>query len=385
VKNVISREDGPVLIVLALTMVASIALAIWVVRSDPGSDQTPSSYGTGNSGAKAAFLLLRDTGYEVSRFTDNPRNLAQRGKGTTLLLVEPVPGTEDELVAVRSFVERGGRLVGTGFAIAVFFPGNHTAANIPHFDWQTYPAYEPSDLTRGITSIDMTPQFFFRGKDGDEVPFKKDREIPVTRFKYGKGEVIWWASPQPLTNAGIDRGNNAQFLLNSVGDPENRTVLWDEYFHGEAKTLFQSVFGSPLKWAFLQLFLLAGAMCFTFSRRFGPQRHAPLPTRLATMEFVDTLAQLYRNADAGNVVVEVVYQRFRMRLQRRYSVRRETDSATVARAIEPFVANAERDQVHNLLLAAESAASDNELDSRRAAQLVEQLHTLSERLGLISE
>jgi hypothetical protein len=385
VRYAVDREDRPVVVVLALLMIVGIGLAVWIVRSDPGSDQTPSSYGTGNSGAKAAYLLLRDTGYDVTRSAENPRTLAQRGRGTTLILVEPIPGTEEDLLAVRSFVERGGRLVGTGVAIALFFPGDHTLPKMPHFDWQSYPAYEPSDLTRGISSIDMAPQFYFRGTGGDEVPFKKDREIPVTRFHYGSGEVIWWASAQPLTNAGIGRADNAQLLLNSVGDPLNRTVLWDEYFHGEAKTLFQSIFGSPLKWGLVQLCLLAGALCFTFSRRFGAPRGAPLPSRLATKEFVDTLAELYRNAKAGNVAVEVVYQRFRLRLQQRYSVRRDADSGVVARAVAPFVADAERGKIHELLTASEAAVSDHDLDPRRASLLVQQLHTLSESLGLISE
>ena len=59
------------------------------------------------------------------------------------------------------------------------------------------------------------------------------------------------------------------------------------------------------------LVMLALLIVFSFSRRSGPVRDLPLPTRAAPIEFLDALGSLYRNAGAASTVVSVAWERFR--------------------------------------------------------------------------
>jgi hypothetical protein len=381
----LTTEDRKILIALGVVMVVLLGVVGFLVQSDSGSNSYPSSYGTGTGGAKAAFLLLQQTGYDVRRFHQAPKSLEDFEKGTTLILLDPFPQEAEDISSVQSFVEKGGRIVGSGPGIGLFVKGRHTAALLPHFDWQTYKPQEPSALTRGISAIEASPELFFSGGEGDDAPFKSGDEIPVVRFNYGKGEIIWLSSSSSLTNEGIARANNLQLLLNCVGDPTAGTVLWDEYFHEGGKTLFDTMWDGPLRWAFWQTALLGLLVCFTWSRRFGPLRRLEQPSRLATMDFVQTLAELYKSANVGNVAVEVVYQRFRSKMQQRFLVRRTASLSDLSIAISHKVPGRDQAAVAALLDQAEQSIHDNSLSADKAAGIIQQLHGLSKDLGLTGE
>ena len=43
---------------------------------------------------------------------------------------------------------------------------------------------------------------------------------------------IYWASALPATNAAIDEPGHVELLVNAIGPPLDRRVLWDEHYHG---------------------------------------------------------------------------------------------------------------------------------------------------------
>jgi hypothetical protein len=379
------HQDRRFAIMIAGISAMVVALAALILKADSGAGTLPSSYSSGATGAKAAFLLLQETGYNVRRSIENPRFLESVEANTTLVLADPVSDSEADILAVRSFVARGGRVVGTGFGVGVFFKGNHATAGVPHFDWTPYRPNEPSDLTRGVREIQMSPQSYFKGNDGDEAPFKNGSEIPVTRFQYGKGEVVWWSTSEPLSNAGLGRADNFQLLLNSIGEREGRQVLWDEYFHQGSKTVLDTFFNTPLRWGAIQCALIAALVCFSWSRRFGPVRAMPQSSRLAQMEFVETLGQLYQKSGAGNIAVEVVYQRFRTRVQQRFSVRRDAPIDQTATSLAPRLSDTDETELAQLLHELENAVNTTKLSPQRTTELIQKLHGLSKELGFISE
>jgi hypothetical protein len=381
----LAKEDRKFAIAVAAIFITVAGLVIFLVQTDSGPDAFPSSYSGGSSGAKAAFMLLQNTGYNVRRFTESPRTLAGSAADTTLVLADPLPADAEDIQAVQQFVEKGGRVVGTGPGMAIFVKGNHLARGMPHFDWKSYGVQEPSDLTRGIDEIQLAPQIYFRSDGEDEAPFKNGDEIPVARFHYGKGEVVWWSTAQPLTNAGISRADNFQLLLNSVGAPAGRRILWDEYFHQGGETLVDSLINSPLRWGLIESAFIAMLVCFSWSRRFGPTRMAALPSRLMPMEFVETLAELYKNSGAGSVALEVVYRRFRSRAQQRLSIHRDYDIQTTAGMIARRSPNTDAATVTKLLQEIEGSMGEVLLSPKRTTELIQQLHSLNVELGLITE
>ncbi len=204
----------------------------------------------------------------------------------------------------------------------------------------------------------------------------------VVSFSVGKGEVVWWASDTPLTNAGIREPGNLELLLNSVGDP-GRRVLWDEYFHGESRGLWASVADTPLRWGLAQLGLVAAALLLTFSRRSGPVRPLVQESRLSPLEFVRTLGGLYHNARAAQGAVEVAYHRFRYLLTRRLGLHATTSPAELARAVRQRLKFDDPDFAR-ILLRCESVVHDPDLRNPEAVALAQALNEFSRKLQLIS-
>jgi hypothetical protein len=307
--------------------------------------------------------------------------LGQLSPGAVLVLADPSFAEERDREAVREFLRKGGRVLGTGPGLVAIVKGAHTVVRTPHFEWKSYRPAEPSALTRGIREIVMAPQFLFAAEDGDDAPFKDGDEVPVVRFSYGKGEVIWWSTSEPLSNSGIREKDNAQLLLNSIGSP-GAPVFWDEYFHQENKTVIDSIWNSPLRWGLLDCALMVVILCLTWSRRFGPMRTTVEHSRLAPIDFVTTLANLYKRAKAGNIAIEIVSERFRYALHRRYSIPRSLESALLAPQISGLLPASDAGQLQGLLEAVEDAVRDPNTKANTAAELVRKLHEIADKLRL---
>jgi hypothetical protein len=376
----IAPQDRKLAIGFGVLLAVALLLSIFVVTTDSGRGALPSSYSAGNDGAKAAFLLLQQMGYSPARWTQDPRKLAELAPHATLILAEPNPSDEREIEAVQQFLRKGGRVVATGAGFARFVPEHPIYAGTPHFEWKSYRPQEPSDLTRGIDEIELAPKFYF--DKNAEAPFLDGKESPVTRFSYGAGEVIWWSTSEPMSNSGIREKDNAQLLLNSVGEAGRGPVLWDEYFHQGGRTVVDTLMASPLRWGLLQAALIGVLVCFTYSRQFGPVRQSVTRPRLAPMEFVQTLAALYQKAGAAHIAVEIVYEHFRGALQRRFSVRSDAAANQVAATIVDHLPGEDLTETTLLIRRIEDAISNPSLRVAQATSLVCDMHNLSTRLKL---
>jgi hypothetical protein len=376
----IAAEDRKLLIGFGVLLALILVLVIFTVDADGGGGLS-SSYSAGNNGTKAALLLLEQTGHAPTRWTRNPRALAEVGPNATLILANPMASDESDVEAVRTFLRKGGRVVATGESFGQFVPKHTAHSGTVHFEWKSYKPHEPSELTRGISEIVMAPKFYFKQEDS-ESPFLDDDENPVTRFRYGAGEVIWWSTAEPMSNSGIREKDNAQLLLNSVGDAGRGPVLWDEYFHQGGKTVVDSVLASPLRWGLLQTALIGALVCFTYSRRFGPTRESVATPRLAPMEFVETLAVLYQKSGGAHIAVEIVYEGFRAALQRRYSVRSTDGAEELAAVIADHLPGSNVKDTALLLHRIEDAAGNPSLRVAEATKLICEMHNLSTRLKL---
>lgn len=377
----LAPEDRKIAIGLGVLFGVALLLAAFMVKTDQGSGATPSSYSVGNDGTKAAFLLLQQMGYSATRWTEDPTRLSRVAPHSTLVMVNPNATEERAMEAVRKFVRNGGHVLATGPTFYAFVPDRPIRPGVPHFQWKEYTPQEPSELTRGITSIELAPKFYF-DQEISEAPFAAGDEIPITRFSYGAGEVIWWSSPDPLSNSGIREKDNAQLLLNCIGEPGHGPVLWDEYFHQGGRTVIDSVIESPLRWGLLQALLIGALACLTYSRAFGPVRHSVASSRLAPMEFVQTLAALYRKTGRAQIAVEIVYEHFRELLQRRFSIRADADSNQVAAAIADQLPEEDSANIGRLISRIEGAINDASLSVSTATSLIREIHTLMTRLKL---
>ncbi len=373
-----SASDRKLLAIAALVL-AALLLAMGLLSPGERQDQGfPSSYNTRRRGGKAAFLLLKQSGYDIVRWEKPPGQLPADPAGTALILAEPRRWPEDtEANALRKFVAAGGTLLAAGV------PGEAFAPNAHIFPVELRPPQTgclpaaPSRLSRGGPIILDGAQAWSPFDVAAMVHFRCGEDAVVVSYPLGRGQVIWWASAWPLTNVGIREKNNLDLLVNSLGPA--RRVLWDEHFLGSPPGPWSYAESSTLNWALLDAGALALLILATFARRSGPLVPLPAESRLSPLEFVDTLGQLYQRAGASQVTLEITVDRFRQLLARRYGLHGPVSAEMMVRTLE-----ARRVAVPGGFESAwrrcEEAAADPNLTQREALRLVQQIQRVARQI-----
>jgi hypothetical protein len=313
------------LLLLSACLLALLTILAVIFRN--GSDEPlrgfPSTYSTARDGSKATYTLLEEMGYRVEHWTRPPGELPSSSGNTLLIIAGPsITPSSDETVQLRQFVAGGGRLLLTGASSAAVIGLTGVEPTPPTSgQWRTFTAEQAAPLTRDAPEITMESSVsWVHPPPGQQRYYGDSNGATVTKFRIGKGEVIWWAGDSPLTNLGITKASNLELFLNSVGSQGNTRVLWDEYFHGVRLGLWHYLARSPLPWGLLQLFLLALVVIFTYARRSGAIRPIASESRLAPLEFVTTIGALYERRGAAAGALEIAFSHFRFLLTRRLGI-----------------------------------------------------------------
>jgi hypothetical protein len=377
----VNARDRKLFLWLAAVFALLVLIAAIFASKGGSRSEIPTTYSSASDGAKAAFLLLQGSGYKVARWQRTLSELPDPD-GTTLILAEPEQApTLDEKTRLKTFITDGGQVIATGFFAPLFLPeGSSVPDLIEGMVWKKIPAISPSAITRQAPEITLAPQAHWsRGKSA--IPLYGDGgEVRVVKYAFGKGQVMWWASATPLTNAGLREAGNLEFVLASIGEAP-REVLWDEYIHGYRETLGATVVNSPIIWLILQFAFLGLAILATFSRRSGPIFQPVTQVRLSPLEFVNTLGGLYERAGAGSVAVDISYQRFRYWLTRRFGMSGKASVDELLRATRERSAVVD-ERFATTLRECESARYDPNLTPDQALKLVQKLHDYAAKLKL---
>jgi len=307
--------DRKLLIIALALMVALVAGTALVAPPTPAPAPPSSSYSPASDGAKAAYLLLGEVGYNVQRWAQPLSELPEDSDSAALVLADPFamdPGAEERESLIR-FVRRGGRVLFAGRGASSFLPEVYSNLLEPwHAVERAYPAVAVSSISRGVPQVTMAAGIAWNGTAKDVVPlYALGTEAVVVTYELGAGRAVWWASSMPLTNDGIRRDGSLELLLNSLGSPGQRRILWDEYYHGERRSLTSYLAGTPAPWMLLQAGIIYVFLLLAYGRRTGPLRSPTVESRLSPLEFVETLGALYNTAGAASGAVGTVWQRFR--------------------------------------------------------------------------
>lgn len=375
--------DRRTLLGAAGLLLVVVLVTLTLAPSAADRSEQPTTYSTASKGAKAAWLFLRESGYRVERWQRPLRQLP--ASRATLVLAQPdgAPGTED-LERLRAFIAGGGRVIVTGPLGGSFVPGG---AVLPR-PWVTVPQRVPavsmSAITRAAPEIAIAPEAFWNPAAPATALYADGSGAVVTRYAYGQGEVIWWASASPLSNAGLGEPGNGEFLLACLGRPGERPVIWDEYLHGYGEAAGVGAGSLAFGWLALQGALIAVAVLLTFSRRSGPVLAPAADVRLSPLEFVQTLGGLYQRAGAASVAVDICHQRFRHRLTRRLGAPADLGAGDLARLLRDR-ARFEDPGFVPTLLACEAARENPRLRTRDALRLVQDLFRYARDLRLFAD
>lgn len=300
---------GGVLLLIVLVSVFAPA-----TRDD---DARPTTYNSGTHGAKAAFLLLGNLGYAVSRSTEDAVTSLDRADAshTTYILAEPnAPGEESqkrEYKALKRFLDRGGRVLATGFTGAHFLPGGRTGEVTQMLNGLCNTTTEGRSDYAAVGSVaayDYSPWNAVDPLVRVDHRCGNDAVVVHRPFPNG-GEMVWWSTAEPLSNRGLAQDSSLHLLLAAVGPVQSRRVLFDEFYHGVQGSPADYLRGLPLHSLEVQVALLFALLVFSFSRRSGPVRD-PLPVvRTSPLEFARNMGALYERAGATQPATEAARRR----------------------------------------------------------------------------
>lgn len=380
----LERGDRRLLIGGGIALLLIVAATAYLSPPEDEPVFFPSSYSAASGGAKAAYLLLQEMGYSVERWSYSPQELPHPNRGDILVLANPFIGaSQAERDALTAWLEGGGRLLLTGNVSANFLAQAHLeSSKTDLFESRIYSAAAPSPLNRGAQQVKLKAEAFWKTSEAPAaVAFGDEDHAVVISFPYGQGEVVWWAGATPLTNAGLKESGSVELLLNSVSPLAGQRILWDEYFHGERRSLASYVERTPLFWGFGQAALLMLLLMAGFSRRSGPVRPLVPEPRLSPLEFVDSLGGLYQRARAGSAAVQVAHQRFRYLLIKRLGLASNATTRELTAAVRDRLGWKEPG-LAQLLYRCESAMRDPELRDDDALALVQSLQHYTQLLRL---
>jgi hypothetical protein len=381
----LSAADRKLFLIAGCLFLLLVGTSLILAKGTDSTDETPTTYSVGSGGAKAAYLLLKTSGYLVERWEQSPTALPEAANAL-LILAEPSSApTTEERNRLRQFVKDGGHLIATGPFVGFFLPENGILSDpVSGMTWKKLIAIGPSSITRAASQITLAPQAYWKPESFAFPLYGDGDKQMVVKYKFGKGEVIWWASATPLTNAGLKEPGNLEFFLACIGSEPRTRILWDEYFHGYRHSLAASIRQSPVGWIFLQFALFTLAILLTFSRRSGPISLPASEIRLSPLEFVRTLGSLYKQANAASIVVDISYHRFRYWLARRLGMASNAPVEELERAVRDRW-NFEDANFSATLHACESAPYDYTLKPRAALQLVKTLDDYASKMKLFSK
>lgn len=334
----------------ALLLIALLGLNLLGARREGAGGPEPrpdrSSWNPGPSGTKALFLWFRALGLRAERWHRPPRALPADAR--LFVVAEPkFPPTPDEAAALRQWVEGGGTLLilegrlrgrsaGRGAPFLKAFgvePGGRSRA-----PGAIHPALPLRELD-GVATVEPKGWDRFAEAPSGWVAPLRDGGGPLMLWRsLGRGHAIPLADADLAANGGIGREDNARLLAN-IGflHGAGGRILFDEYHHGRAEAggLWWYMADAGLGSIGLQFLLAAAAFFGSRAVRFGPLRPRPVPARSSALEYVGSMAQVYRMAGARDLTAEVLIEDLRRRVARAFPgapVPAAWDEALVAEA-----------------------------------------------------
>jgi hypothetical protein len=343
--------------------------------SNNNENRIPSTYMSSQHGAMAAYETLLRAGYPLERWERPLSELAATaGPETVVIFAQPFTRETEDIKAVRQILERGGRVLSTGFWGGYLLP-NESSGPPREFTFAAC-KLEPEglDALAGSGEVWMTPEATWQvGKPSDRVQYSCAGQPAVVEYEWGKGHVVWWASSTPLENASLARAHDLDLFLNSLGPREEHHFYWDESLHGEVRSDWSYASGPAINLLRYSLPVLAVLVMLSFSRRSGPVRELPPPVRATPIEFIEALGSLYRNAGATSTAVSIAWERFRRHALRLCGLRgQRMGAAELAAAVRRRFPMADP-ALESDLAACEEAAGDETLAPREALRLIQLL------------
>ena len=367
---------------LGIALVLASLIAIKMPGANSNSNPLPSTYLSGQHGARAAYETLLRSGYKIERWELPLSDLAaSAGPDTVVIFAEPLTQEPANLKSVRQILEKGGRVLATGFWGGFILPGEASGTS----DTFSFAAckLEPEGLNSvaGSGEVWMVPEAGWQvGNPAFHVDYTCGGQPAVVEFDWASGHAVWWASSTPLENGTLARAQNLDLLLNSLGPRDGHHFYWDESLHGDIRSTWSYAAGPSWTMLWVGLPILLLLVVLSFSRRSGPVRALPAIVRATPVEFLEALGSLYRNAGAASTAVAIAMERFRRHGLKLCGLRATPmPAAELAEILRRRFPKIDPDLEADLA-ACEIAVWRDTVTSREALRLIQALHNHEEKL-----
>jgi hypothetical protein len=348
--------------VLLVLIALVVLLAFW--NRTPHRSATdswlPSSFNPVGAGHLAFYQTLRDLNWPVERWREPLGRLADYGTGNALIITRSPEGmraafSDQEIALLDKWVAQGNTLIllgaldgwddtramlrQFGFVVSVgktsnlftgllhpLEPSPATALSLPPMPGSsqagTLVVPPSAPLPRALPSGTQTLR-----QDSNGQPYLV--EIPD-----GAGRVICGASANLLDNTFLPRGDNLSIVLGLLAPGGNvpRHIFFEESHHG-----FSAIFAMARLLAhpgvrFGAMLALLGLLAFVSGAlvRFGPVVPWRQAAGRSTLEFVDSVAELYRRADLRNDTITYLFRETHQRVLERLHLPPTADHALIA-------------------------------------------------------
>ena len=205
-----------------------------------------------------------------------------------------------------------------------------------------------------------------------------DSDVVVAEIRVGRGRVVRVLGPL-LANDRIGTGDNLTFALRLIDDLRGEgPVRFDEFHHGHGGLLpSHRIDHQAIAWAGLQTLVVALLFGFARGIRFGPPRPERASRRRSSLEFVRSMAMLYRRASSRRHVVEAARQRLVREARTRWALAEELPLERLAETLA-HQSNLPREEVVGAFRAAEQAIRSPGLTERTMIARVRELARLEQ-------
>jgi len=387
-------------LIAGITLLTVLLLLAYVAQSfGPASrSRFPSSFAPEPEGLLAFRLLLEDLGVPLEI---SSRPWDSLPDGGLLLVATPLRRGPDaeETRNLRSWLARGGALLLIDDATQLERSRHldrlldqiqlQATAPLTDIDPRTLRLKRPDPVVaRGtpvmpagsdLAELQLSSGATFEERSrGVPLAITDDALVVAATIRVGQGRVVRVLGPL-LANDRIGTGDNLAFALRMVDDLRaDGPVRLDEFHHGHGGLLpSHRIDRTAIVWAAVQT--LAVALLFGFARgiRFGPPRPERAARRRSSLEFVRSMAMLYRRASARRHVVEEALQRVVREARTRFTLAEDLPLERIAETLARQ-SNLPREAVLGTFRAAEQAIRGPELTERAMIARVRELGRLEQ-------
>ncbi len=344
-------KNRNVVYIRIVLVVLSIVVLLAVLNRSPQRAQhdtwLPSSYNPVGAGNMALFETLQELNWPVERWREPLSRLSNYGAGNVLIITRSRLGSninfsEQEVTLLDSWVKKGNTLLLLGalddwddtrmFLRQIGFAAPDNLDSVSDF-------LQPFDRETDQT-IEARPGFGTNQNGTMILP--RSTPLPVTYpadakilwqnhgepylidVPRGAGHVICGASDRLLSNSFLTRGDNLAIVLQLL-TPGGRLpphLFFEESHHGFSAVYAMVELLRDPGFRFAGMLALLGALAFLGSSlvRFGPMIPLQRESGRSTLEFVDSIADLYLRADLRNDTIKYLFVETHQRVLHRLNL-----------------------------------------------------------------